>query len=130
MKSISLLKILFLIILILFVSSCKKIIEDKIDGRWRRVNVNNVTSDTFEEWQLNNGSLYVDSIYVNGLYTNTISYGEYVIKSKFFKRFFSVTKTSNNSVVSFGDWKIEKLTKQHLIIYRPESGLYIEFEKQ
>lgn len=136
MKKASLLIILFL--LFLFVTSCKKHVENKIDGKWKRVNVVNATSDTFEDWEFSDGYFDILSYSVNGTIIDTLCYtpGKYTIKMKLFKRILVLSNLYNSTCNPYassynGDWTIEKLTKKYLTFYRNNPGMeYREFTKE
>ncbi len=129
MKNRPLLIILFSVILLLSVSSCKKNIEDKINGTWIKANVEDIDSGEFDKWRFDDGYIYIVHYKATGSHIDTISYsfGEYVIKITHFKRILSVTKSSGSIV---GDWRIDKLNKKNLIIYRNVIDDYLEFTKE
>ncbi len=122
-----------LIILTLFAcftiifSSCKKSVENKIDGTWRKVNLENVNANVFEDWTFTGNYFYV--LHTNGIGGyDTISNGTYAIKMKLFKRYLSIETSTDNSIID--DWRIDKITKGQLVIYRQQGGLeYYEFSR-
>jgi hypothetical protein len=116
------------ILLIIFTTSCKKSVENKIDGKWRRINVVNASADVFEDWEFSNGYFTVFQYSLNGSTIDTMDYntGEYTIKTKLFKRILSITKvnkpTNTNYTNYICDWTIEKLTKKYLTIVTTTYG--------
>jgi len=128
----------FIILNFLFIISCGKIAEDRIDkGTWRRVNVKNVNSDFFEDLKFSSDGTFQITYYtLNGSYIDTSkhTHGEYHIKIKNFKKILSITKTyGNNTDVSVlkGDWHIMKLTGKYLVFYKKDPGIdYWEFVKE
>ena len=107
------------IILVLFVcftiifSSCKNLV--------------NVNANVFEDWNFTDNYFYV--LQTNGIGGyDTLSNGTYSIKIKFFKRYLSIQTSTDQSIVD--DWRIVKLTKNQLVIYRQQGGLeYYEFSR-
>ena len=137
MKKSSSLIFYFIILNFLFIISCGKIAEDKIEGNWRRVNVENVNSDSFEELKfLSDGTfnLYQYTIDGNIVDTSYRAYGKYHIKIKNFRRILSITETIGNTTditVFKGDWHIMKLTGKYLVFYKKDPGIdYWEFVKE
>ena len=120
--------VIFLLCVLLF-SSCKKGIENKIDGVWRITNIANASSNEYDEWHIENGYFYVEHISANGSHSQT-SQGEYKIKDKIynFRRIFSVTKSTNNNLID--DWRIKKLTNEYLTLRSSNGGIFLEFTKQ
>lgn len=116
------------ILLIIFTTSCKKSVENKIDGKWRRINLVNASSDVFEDWEFSNGYFTVFQYSLNGSTVDTIDYntGEYTIKAKLFKRILRITKVYNPSSTNYTnyicDWTIDKLTKKYLTIVTTNYG--------
>jgi len=116
------------ILLILFTTSCKKSVENKIDGKWRKVNLVNASSDVFEDWEFSNGYFTIFEYSLNGSVVDTISYntGEFTIKTKLFKRILSITKINNATNINYYnyvcDWTIDKLTKKYLTIVTSNYG--------
>lgn len=126
-----LLIILFSLIFFLPISSCKKSIENKIEGTWRRVNIADINSSEFDEWRFNSGYIYVVHYKATSAYMDTLSYsyGEYVVKNVFFKRILSITKSTDADLV--GNWRIDKLNRKYLNIYPDKAYLeYLEFTKK
>ena len=127
--------------MMIFTTSCKKSVENKIDGKWRKINLVNASSDVFEDWEFSNGYLTIFEYSLNGSTVDTVSYntGEYTIKSKLFKRTLSITKINNATNINFynyiGDWKIEKLSDKYLTLVTstfggtPGGQEYREFSK-
>jgi len=130
MKSRQLLIILFCIAFLLSASSCKKITENKIQGKWRLSNVSNSAADRFQEWEFTDGTFSIDSVYVNGSTIGKVSSGEYIIKVKSSKRILTIVSTTNQFVISVGDWRIDKLTKNNLSFFQDDNRQYKEFSKQ
>ena len=75
-------------LVLLFIYSCKKHVENKIEGDWRQVNVINPNSDVYIDWTLSEGYFYIIQSYSDSLKIDTLAYGQYIIKDKFplFKR--------------------------------------------
>ena len=116
-----------LIILITFFS-CKKHIENKLEGDWRQVNVINPYSDVFVDWIFKDGNLNIIQTYADSTGIDTLAYGQYIIKDKFplFKRILSITQCTNPAYI--GDWKILKLNHSALEIALQKDDLtYYEF---
>ena len=137
MKKGSSLIFYFFILSLLFTVSCKKIAEDKITGKWRRVNVVNVSSDSFEDLIFaDDGTFQILDYSLNGNFVDTIfrTDGEYKMKVRSFKKILSITKTHGNTTnvtVFAGDWTIKKLTKKYLVFYKKDPGIdYWEFVKE
>jgi hypothetical protein len=134
-------KQLLLLFLILFIfllaSSCKKNVENKIDGTWKMVNTGRfylVSSDTIEHWEFKNGNLIKYTTIGGAIVSNPPSFsGEYSIKIKVLKR---ILKISNTNSFNDCDWTIEKLSKKYLTIYTttyggsPGGQEYREFTKE
>jgi len=119
------LSLIVLIVSIVVVTSCKKSIENKLEGQWKRVNVVNVNSDIFEYWNFSGGYIYVLQSKVANSGYDTLSYGTYTVKANLFKRYLSI---ETNSTIK---WTIDKLTKKQLVLYRDNGGMeYREFTKE
>jgi hypothetical protein len=122
--------ILFLsLIILLSLFSCEKKTEENIQGRWWRQNVGDISTGMLEAWQLKNGSFFIDSIRTDGTILNTVSYGEYTVTYKNLRRVFKVTRTTNTFVIQLGEWRIQKLSKRYLTLFRSDDDTYIEFVK-
>lgn len=117
-----------------FVFSCKKSVEDKIDGTWRMINVGNLTSDDYVEWELNNGYIYMLQTQSGNPTLDTMDHGTYSIKIKRFTRFLRLADfdTVVNTTWSWnGDFKITKLNSKYLVIEKDQDLLeYYEFVKK
>jgi hypothetical protein len=127
MKGRPLLIILFSAVIFLSVSSCKKSIENKIKGTWKKVDATN--SDEFDIWRFDDWYIYFVHYKATGSHIDTLSYsyGEYAIKTTHFKRILSITKSTGSIV---GDWRINKLNKTNLNIYQDIRVGYFEFTKE
>jgi len=126
------LSIFFLSSLFFFTSSCKKTVENKIDGKWKKIDVANVNSDTYWQWEFSDGYLAMIECEINGNKIDTLQYlpGDYTIKRKdIFKRLLIITDSQYGYMV--GEWQITKLTSKILTLYRNGNGYqdYFEFEK-
>ena len=142
MNKHKLLIILFSIILLVSVFSCKKKIErieektrNEIEGTWKKTDVSNLSSETYEEWQINNGVFYVTIRNTSSNQKDTIYNGEYIISGDYAfdipitKKTFTITKCSYSYYE--GNWTIHKLKFDYFSIYRQKGGLeYFEFKKQ
>jgi len=125
-------KIQFLIILsitVFFLSSCKKSIENQIDGAWKLSNIDSAGTNEFEEWYFNKGNFSVVLVKNDGSHIQR-SVGEYIIiyKLKNLRRVLSVTKSTNSALVD--DWKITKLTANFLTLRHSEGSILLEFTKE
>lgn len=111
--------------------SCgKAATENKLLGRWARVNVDNLADTSrVEEWEFSGSSTFrvyfthvtsADTNYVEGTYTMT-SYREFMVSGSTDAGF----PTDAN-----GNWRIIKLKKGSLIIVREEGGLTFREFKQ
>jgi hypothetical protein len=118
-----------LIILITFFS-CKKHIENKLEGDWREQNLVNVYSDTLIDWNFKDGSFNIIQTYRDSVVLDTLASGNYVIKDKFplFRRILSITTCTDPTYK--GDWRIMKLSSSFLTIALQTNDLnYYEFTK-
>ncbi|HNW97211.1 MAG TPA: hypothetical protein PKK00_02220 [Bacteroidales bacterium] len=104
--------------------SCKQKIENKIDGDWRMVDVNSMSTNT-QEWTLMDGYIYMKKNTANSTF-DTLSYGTYIIKIKRLTRYLKITECNNKYMV--GEYKIMKLTNKHLELYRDENANYQYYE--
>jgi hypothetical protein len=129
MKKNAVLLFFFSLILLLPFFSCEKKTTEKIEGRWWRQNVGDVSTGMLEAWQLKDGSFYIDSIRTDGSILNTVSYGEYKVQTVGLKRYLKITRTTNIYVIKLGEWRIQKLTKKYLTLYRTDDDTFVEFVK-
>jgi hypothetical protein len=124
---------LLLLSLIVFTfSSCKKHVENKIEGDWRETNVINPYSDELIDWKISGGNFDIIQSFTDNTNIFQLASGTYVIKIKPFKKIFSVTSCTD-SVHYKADWKITKLTNKFLSISISKNTLpvtYYEFTKQ
>jgi hypothetical protein len=123
-----------IIILIFFFVSCKKNVEDRIDGMWRRVNVIHFYSDTFEDWSFDGKYLYILRTIAGSQSYDTLGYGGYTIKASPFRKQLTMTDFTIPYYSMSPTWSIEKLTHKYLTLYRPYPGNagseYLEFTKK
>ena len=89
----------------------------------------NPNSNEYEEWHIENSSFYVVMVKNDGSQTQ-ISQGEYKITDKIYnlKRIFSVTKSTDNSLID--EWRIKELTKEYLTLRSSNGSILLEFTKQ
>ncbi len=137
-----LLFILFSIILLLSVFSCKKKIDKiedetrkEVEGSWKKIDVSNLSSETYEEWNFSNGLINVISCNTSDNRRDTIYNGEYVISADYVVKIPITKKTISITKFSYpyylGNWTIHKLKKDYFSFYRKNGGLeYFEFTKQ
>ena len=118
----------YLFFIVAFISiiffSCKQKIENKIDGDWRMVDVNSMSTN-IQEWTLMDGYIYMKENTANSTF-DTLSYGTYIIKIKRLTRYLKITECNNKFMV--GEYKIMKLTNKHLELYRDENANYQYYE--
>ena len=118
----------YLFFIVAFISiiffSCKQKIENKIDGDWRMVDVNSLSTN-IQEWTLMDGYIYMKENTANSTF-DTLSYGTYIIKIKRLTRYLKITECNNKFMV--GEYKIMKLTNKHLELYRDENANYQYYE--
>jgi len=115
-------------LILIFIYSCKKHVENKIERDWRQVNVINPNSDVYIDWTFSEGAFYIIQSYSDSLKIDTLAYGQYIIKDKFplFKRILSITKCTDPTYT--GNWRIMKLTHSYLEIAMQKDDLtYYEF---
>lgn len=122
-------------ILLLFFTSCKKNVENRIDGMWRKVNVINMNSDTFENWSFDGKYLFILRTIGGSQHYDTLGYGGYTIKASPFRKQLIMNDDFNILYYSMSPtWSIQKLTSKILTLYRPYPGNagseYLEFTKQ
>lgn len=117
------------LIFIVVLTGCTREYENLIKGRWNKVSYE--ANPVHEEvWSFeNDGSVYRIRYYFNNNETDTMSEGTYLIKNK--------TLTIAGPIYPFdtpffkGDFSIDKLNDEVLIIYQNSVGLeYQEFVKE
>jgi hypothetical protein len=125
----SLLLISTTFILLAFFTSCKKNVEDRIDGMWRRVNVVNTAADQFEDWSFDNGYIYILRTKAGNPTYDTLGYGDYTIKANPIRKKLCINHFSDSYMID--KWTIQKLTAKVLVLYRQDPGEeYREFTKK
>jgi hypothetical protein len=115
---------------LLLFSSCKKDFQDLIQGRWERVNVENVNDPNVQEWVFENGEFNVyrrPQSNTSGM--TVIDNGIYVLDSTPFKHTLKILN-SNNELFN-ENWDIVELTNEKFIIKRSLTGgiILLEFVK-
>jgi hypothetical protein len=114
---------------VLYFSCSESSVENKIDGTWRKVNVENVSSDIYQDWTLLDNYIYILQQTAGSATYDTINHGKYSIK---IKRFSKYLELSESSVSTWdGEWHIDKLDSKYLVLERNDYGLeYYEFVKK
>jgi len=136
MNSRKLLFILFSIIFLLFASSCEKKIEKieektrkEVEGLWKRIDVSNVSSDTYDEWRFTNGKFDVVRCHIATNQRDSIVTGDYVISANLTKKNITITNCSDSHIND--KWRIHILKDDYFSFYRRFGGLeYLEFTRQ
>lgn len=119
---------MFFVCFTIIFSSCKKSLENKIEGLWTRVNVVNVNSSIFQVWNFDGGYLYVLQTKSGGGY-DTLSHATYAVWTGVFTKHVSIEGSTDNSLID--EWTIDKLTNKKLVIFKKNGGLdYFEFTKE
>lgn len=120
MKSYS--NILVVIVLFLAVStiSCKKTVEDKIDGYWRVIDVTNVNSDEVEEWNFTEQYIYFLRSHVNTSGTDTLGWCTFKIKASPFRKKLIIENSTYQPYQA--EWVIDKLNSKVLVLLTDELG--------
>jgi len=111
--------------------SCKKHVENRIEGDWRETNVINPNSTELIDWKISGGNFDIIQSFTDNTNIFQQASGKYVIKVKPFKKIFSVTSCTDASYKA--DWEITKLTNKFLSIAVAKNTLpvdYFEFTKQ
>jgi len=115
---------------LLIFSSCSKDYDDLIQGRWERINVENVNDPNIQEWVFENGEF---SVYrrpkENTSNITKIDGGIYVVDSAPFNHTLKILD-SNNELYN-ENWNIVELTSEKFIIKRSLTGgvIILEFVK-
>lgn len=121
--------VLALVALAVTISGCgKAATENKLIGRWTRINVDNLadTSRT-EDWEFL-GAPVVRIYYSHNLSDTNFVEGTYMMKNS---KEFTVSGTSEDGWPSDanGNWRIVKLKKNSLIVVRDEGGHGLTFRE-
>lgn len=109
--------ILFFALIILMLSSCKQPWERRIQGKWKRINVENVNSPYLEYWTFEEDGgplfIHIDATPMSSEINDTT---RYYINARFRKTMIHV----ENSIVPWynGDWEIIHLKKSTMMIVR------------
>jgi hypothetical protein len=123
-----------LVILSSFFISCKKNVENRIEGTWRKVNVIHMYSDTFEDWSFDGKYLYILRTIGGSQSYDTLGYGGYTIKASPFRKQLFMDDFTIPYYSMQPKWSIEKLTSKILTLNRPYPGNagseYLEFTKK
>ena len=122
--------LIFICFIVVFLS-CKKNTENKIEGTWVTVSVTNPNVYEYQEWAFfsNNEKLYIVQKKIGSTALVPLSSSTYKIKAGLFSK--TLTLSESLEVGYNGDWKINKLKKDQLIlsIYSP-GQVYLEFTKK
>lgn len=117
-----------IIIASVFYFSCESSVENKIDGTWCRINVQDMSSEVYEEWTLKDGFIYMINIQADTI-LDTLNYGNYNIKIKRLKRYLCLSECSNSKYD--GEYKIDKLNSKYFVIVGDMvDAEYYEFVKK
>jgi hypothetical protein len=119
----------FLIIFLIF-AGCSKLKEDMLEGTWELINVSDIESPDYFEWDFNNSVLTITRILKsnpsNRVVTDT---GLYRLKTSFMS---TELRIDNTSVELYNnDWVIIELKKDRFSMKMDIEGgiLYREFSK-
>lgn len=127
-----LLLLLFAPLILISFFSCKKHVEKKLEGDWRKVNVVNVSQDTLIDWIFDTDGSFsiVKTIQSSGNIT-ILEYGKYTVKDKLplFRRILDITSCSDPNLE--GNWRIMKLSSKYMeITIQKGDMIYYEFTRQ
>lgn len=123
-----------ILIIVLFIAvtaiSCKKTVEDKIDGYWRVVNVININADEVEEWNFTEHYIYFLKSHVNTSGTDTLGFCNFSIKASPFRKKLVITNSTYKPYEA--EWVIDKLNSKVMILITDELGGVVtkEFSKK
>lgn len=108
--------------------SCKKVVEDKIEGQWKMINLED-PSVTKEEWHFAGHNIY----FLNGQTKDTLGSCSYVVKTSPFRKKVLVSNMDypQTQYQILTEFVIRKLNSKCLILINDEQGgiLTLEFTK-
>lgn len=118
------------LIAILYISCTESSVENKIDGNWKLIDMSNVnSSDSYTEWTILSGYIYMKSIQPGSTAYDTLNNGIYNIKIKRLSRYLCLSECSDYHWD--GDYKITKLNSKYLVLVRDQDLLEMyEFTKK
>jgi hypothetical protein len=123
-------------ILILSISffACKKSVENRLEGHWRLVNLENPYADEVEEWHFTGHYIYFLKIHVNAAVTDTLGWCSYKVKANPLRKKVVIENNTwkNSQYADLTEFGIHKLTSKYLILVNDEKGglIYNEFTKK
>ena len=120
---------LLLILLSLALTSCRKSIEKKIKGDWKRVIVEDMNSTIIEKWKFDDNGylfLYRRAAPLNGWYTDVNDTCHYIINARLRRDYINIDYGPLDLKDYSGIWEIIFLRKTTMmIVKRPDyAGLF------
>ncbi len=125
---------LYFFAVVLFLSiasiSCKKSVENKIEGYWKVIDVTNVNADIIEEWNFTERYIYFLRSHVNSTVTDTLGWCEFRIKANPLRKKLIIENSTFEGYQA--EWVIDKLNSKVMVLLTDDLGGVVtkEFSKK